>query len=127
MTTYLTGKRFKYLGLKGNSAGTKTGVIVSEPFTEHKKYGVMSTVAILWEDGTMEGAIDVELLKIDVEDSGYVVVVKDGSSQNREYVDAIYIKFSSLKEAQKRAELLTRNGSTTICRIAKLNFIGETE
>lgn len=75
--TYLTGKRFEYLG-EGNAAGTKTGVIVSEPFRSTWRNGVITStcVAILWDDGSMEGAIDVELLKV-TGDTEKEVILRD--------------------------------------------------
>jgi len=85
--TYLTGKRFEYPA--GNAAGTTTGVIVSEPFREACNFFETSDrcvpfewktcVAILWDDGSMEGAIDVELLK----------VVEDGASIPKRILDIL--------------------------------------
>lgn len=64
---FLTGKRFKHTERAG--CQKETGVIVSDPFREVTKnhYGNICTatcVAILWDDGSMEGAIDVELLEV---------------------------------------------------------------
>ena len=71
--TYLTGKRFEYLGSEHSG---KTGTIVSEPFREpwyftHDNTPLewKTTVAVLWDDGSMEGAMDVELLKVVDENS----------------------------------------------------------
>jgi hypothetical protein len=67
--SYLKGKKFKYLQ-GSNTAGSDTGVIISEPFRSEN----VTCVAILWDDGSMEGSIDIELLKIDMKKSDPVVL-----------------------------------------------------
>lgn len=67
--SYLIGKKFKYLQ-GSNTAGSDTGVIISEPFRSE----TATCVAILWDDGSMEGSIDIELLKIDMEKSDVVAL-----------------------------------------------------
>lgn len=123
--TYLTGKRFKYLG-EGNAAGTKTGVIVSEPFREYfppTPPGPITCVAILWDDGSMEGAIDIELLKIDGIDSGYIVCATWPQDKDGELVMETYMNKSTLRHAQTRAN--SPRFKTKNPRIAKLHFIEE--
>lgn len=64
--SYLTGKRVKTLD------GNKTGVIVSETFRERwttdERYeppdDMKTFVSVLWDDGSMESAVDIEELKI---------------------------------------------------------------
>ena len=120
--SYLTGKRFKSL-LDG-----KKGVIVSEAFKEKTvladddpaQVEWKMCVGVVWEDGTMDSRIDIETLKLDIEDSGYVVVVNNKADKDGEIVLETYLKFSSLMEAEKRVEYFTKNGTT--CRIAKINF-----
>jgi hypothetical protein len=68
---YLIGKRVEYL-YERDPAETKSGVIVSEPFREPSEFasdGQMprewaTYVVVLWEDGRMEGAVDIEELKV---------------------------------------------------------------
>jgi hypothetical protein len=133
--TYLTGKRFEYIG-EENTAGTKTGVIVSEPFRQRIKSGVGDSsvetcVAVLWDDGSMEGAIDVELLKvIEEEDTGYVVVANDDNYETEakkaffhkgSIILETYLNQSTQQEARRRINAL--KGRFGKCRVAKLHFI----
>jgi len=132
--TYLTGKRFEYRGKGGNAAGTTTGVIVSEPFREACKFYEDSEtclpvewstcVAILWDDGSMEGAIDIELLKVvEEKEDVYVVCATWPEDEAGEIILETYIDQGSLDNARKRAaDWKFKNKKS---RIAKLTFIDE--
>ena len=76
--SYLTGKRFEMSC--GNSKGVTTGVIISEPYRDPSilndqglPVAWATCVAILWDDGSMEGCIDIEHLQIIKEDAGYIL------------------------------------------------------
>ena len=111
----------------------KTGVIVSEPFREPAKKGTngwvlrdaTTCVAVLWDNGSMEGAVDIELIKIveeePDEDGHYVVCVS--WLNGREYVNQTPLECSSLKEAREHMKSQYLIGAKT--RIAKLAFIKE--
>jgi hypothetical protein len=54
------------------NSGGKTGVIASEVFREHHPTGAAapaSCVAVLWDDGTFSGSVDLETLTVE-EDAG---------------------------------------------------------
>jgi hypothetical protein len=102
--TYLTGKRFKTLD------DGKTCIIVSEPFREPSIFACdgqtpcrwKTFVSVLWDDGSMEGAVDIEELKIVEEDAGYAVCATWPDDEDGELIMETYMKYSSLEDARNR-------------------------
>jgi hypothetical protein len=129
--SYLTGKRVERIDDK------KTGVIVSEPFREfdYREWGcrrsgdprpasMFTAVAVLWDGESMEGAVDIETLKIVEEEKSnkyaegkYILLVDAHEAQK-----SFYFEYKRVIDAQIEAEKISKQITAT-CRIAKLHFI----
>ncbi len=102
--SYLTGKRFKTLD------DGKTGVIVAEPFRDidilnddNQPIAWSTNVAVLWDDGSMQGAVDIEELKIVEEAAGYVVCLDWPEPGCETLIHETWWSKTTLKSAKIRA------------------------
>lgn len=109
--TYLTGKRFiQDHELVDGLSEDKCGVIISEPFREGyafendmTPYEWKTYVAVLWDDGSIKGAVDIEELKIVEEDVGYVVCTDWPEPGCETLIHETWWSKTTLKSAKIRA------------------------
>lgn len=115
----LIGKRFEYS--TGNAAGTKTGTIASEPFPQNDGDGGYhcTCVAVLWDDGSMGGAIDVDYLRIVEKDEGYVVCTTWPDGAGEMVIAVSPLAESTFEHAQGLASRL-KDKSPRIMRLTEV-------